>query len=446
MQDRQDRLWKALQCPQFARHVRILHVQWFDTKYITSPPFEERLVRIFLHTSNLRHVELTAGYGTDKENRETLLTVFISLARLETKPKVSFQGIAYTSQSATLSNFKHIMCFNDKLPVIKLQARGTPAELSCVSRFDQLERLDIYASPECQDLYKFLNELPLIKLTVIVGRNDRITSFPLNLRILRLYLSYSATSLFHVTWKAVCGLKRLDELVIHCRTVEDGPSRRFESSNLRLFELVVEHDRGATVVHQIISPIFTDCRRLSVFRFGHSPCSSATLSSILIPSSTLNVGSRPSYIFQTLVDYANRRRPHNITLPWPTGDDGVPEHLTMEQAQHLAAEWCNPHEIEFQLTDSAPNRHPGFDSFSFKNSPNMPFYRSKLRLELSRMSEYALLHSSKLARLIDESSPCLNICTLFFHFEDKQDTQGEPGRNIVMFLSLEQVRRHDGHL
>jgi hypothetical protein len=435
-------LWKALQFrPQLASHIRTLHVHWPGVKYITSPPFEKRLEYIFLHTSNLSHVELTPAYGKDEENWETILAILTSLARLKTKPKVSFRRmLSYTSERDTLTNFERILRF--ELPVIKLQARGTLAGLSYVARFRQLERLEIYSSAECQDLCAVLNDIPLIKLTVIVKRNDLITSFPPNLRILRLYLSYSVTRLFHLTWIGICGLNRLDELVIHCRTVEDGPSCRFESSNLRVFEFVVDHEREATVIPKIISSVFGDCCRLAVFRFRLNPFSSTNLSSIIIPTSTLNVSPRSSlYIFQTLVDYGKIRRPRN-TLPWPTGDDGVSERLTMEQAQQLAAARPKSDEIEFQLSESAQN--PYWRS-EFDSSNISPYDQSELRSKLGRMSEYALLQSFEMARLINESSPCLNICTFFFHFEENPDIQGDCGQNTVMFLSLEQVRRHNGH-
>ena len=54
----------------------------------------------------------------------------------------------------------------------------------------------------------------------------------------------------------------------------------------------------------------------------------------------------------------------------------------------------------------------------------------------------------KMARFLDASSACLNICTVFFHFNDPNypDTKFFGLMGITLFLSLKQIRRHDGIL
>jgi hypothetical protein len=454
--ERQDCLWETLQHrPQLACNIRTLRFKWSYVKYVQSPPFEKRLEYILRHTCSLNHVELDLSHLSAKD-RQMFCAVLTSLARLRTKPMISFLDMPSHCFEPALAIRDLVLNFKDELKVIKLEICGSQVDLQYVAKFHQLERLNVYASSECQDLYRFLSGIPLIKLTVIVQNNELISSFPLNLRILKLYLCPS--TLFHVTWTVVCGLKYLDELVIDCETVEGGPPCRFESSNLRLFQLAVDDESDMTVVRQIISPIVKDCRRLSVVQFHLVSLSSAILSSIIPRSyalSSLEVITRSSsYAFQNLINGAeNISRVRNIKLPWPKGsrDDEVSERLTMEQAQHLAVAWRKLDEIEFRLTDSKQNQYwmwSGVDSFPLKVSPNMPFNQRERGLEFWRRSQYALLQTFKMAKLMDESSPCLNLCTVFFHFGDENypDTQGEYGQKIVTFLSLNQVRRHDGHL
>src|SRR5208282_1300633 len=153
----QDCLWKTLRHrPQLARNIRTLRINWSDTRYITSPPFEKRLEYILRHTSSLNHVELNPRDLCD-EDQEMFLAVLTSLARLRTKPKISFLHMPTDSvESPALAIHELVLSFKDELKIIKLEANGSPAGLQYVAKFHQLERLNVCSSQECQDLYRFL--------------------------------------------------------------------------------------------------------------------------------------------------------------------------------------------------------------------------------------------------------------------------------------------------
>ena len=78
----------------------------------------------------------------------------------------------------------------------------------------------------------------------------------------------------------------------------------------------------------------------------------------------------------------------------------------------------------------------------------MPLDFRKVDVGFWRKSQYALLQSFKMARFLDESSACLNMCTVFSHFNDPNypDTKFIGLMGIILFLSLKQIRRHDEHL
>jgi len=416
---------------------------------------------VLRHASNLHHIEFVLD---DELNPEILSSALKSLIRLNRTPRVSFDRRPSTDGEHPALGVV-IQQFKDKLTIVKLDAKASQADLQYVAGFHQLERLNVYSTSEFHDLRRFLSGIPLIKLTVVVQCDDLISSLPSKLRILRLYLFRS--SLFHETWSAVCGLKHLEELIILCDGVEDGPPCRFNSSNLRTFEFSVDTPFDtpfdANLAHQTISSVLENSSP-SVVEVKLNNLESAflhpiftrnyALSSLVISSDPFSYHKSNVYTFEDyLAGVKNTPRLQNAQLPWPTGNSGEGEttqRLSYTHAQEFANAWPNLDEIEFRLRpylqQNKYSSWSGFDSFTLKIPENMPFDRQKL--QFWRLSHWALLQSFKMDMFIDDASPCLNLCTLFFDFGDKNypDTTTGYRHNICVFLSLKQVRRHAGHL
>lgn len=448
-------IWKSLRLrPHLASHVRKVRINCYITKYMKHTLYAERLTRFFLHADHLSHVELEV----DRPGSQEILFIILScLAKLKNKPKVSFLRMPGNEGENALGIRELIIRFKDKLQIIKLETDSAPADLQYAAKFHQLERLNVHSSTgeKSFDLCQYVNLLPLVKMAVCVQANDMMRTFPERLRILRLYLFYS--TLFHETWRAICSLKSLDELIIGAKDVEGGPLLQFESSDLRKIHIYVDSNSDETVTCRIFSPIFQNCRHLRTAVLGMNPLSSI-LSSIQIPSSTLSSlhvkDHLCSYTFQNLVDNAGKLPMIRDTiLPWPICDQDyqAPERLTFQLALRLSNAWCRSDEIEFRLKQSEQTQYwkwSEFDSLPLRIPSDMPLDHCNRNLPYHRGSHLAQLQSFKMARLIEESSPCLNICTVFFHYYDKNypDTKGKWGQDIVVFLSLKNVRRHRGHL
>ena len=428
---------------------------------ILSPPFETRLEYVLRHASNLHDIEFVLD---DELNPDNLFSALKSLTRLTRTPRVSFDRRPNTDGEHPALG-RVIQQFKNKLTIVKLDAKASPADLQYVAGFHQLERLNVYATSEFRGLRRFLNGIPLIKLTVVVQGDDLISSLPPKLRILRLYLFGS--TMFHETWSAVCGLKHLEELIIRCSGVEleDGPPCRFNSSNLRTFELSVDNTSDVDLARQILSPVLensspsvveVDLDNLESAVLPPIFTKSYALSSLVISSDSHTYDEFNSYTFEDLLaGVKNAPRLENAQLPWPTvnGEGETTPRLSYTHAQELANAWPNLDEIEFRLSPCLNQNQysswSGFDSFTLKIPENMPFDRQKLQFPFWRLSHWALLQSFKMDKFMDDASPCLNLCTLFFKFGDENypdTTPGDGGQNISVFLSLKQVRRHAGHL
>jgi hypothetical protein len=341
---------------------------------------------VLRHASNLHHIE----FVLDNElNPETLSSALKFLTRLNRTPRVSFDRRPNTDGEHPALDVV-IQQFKDKLTIVELDAKASPADLQYVAGFHQLERLNVYSTSEFHDLRSFLNGIPLIKLTAAVQANHLISSLPSKLRILRLYLFHS--TLFHETWSAVCGLKPLEELIIRCAGVEleDGPPCRFNSSNLRTFELSVNKYIDVNLARQILSPVLENSSP-SVVRVNLDTLESAVLPPIftsyalssLVISSNSPFHKSNAYTFEDLLaGVKNALRLQNAQLPWPTGkgEGETTQRLSYTHAQELANAWPNLDEIEFRLSTCLnQNKYSswsGFDSFTLKIPENMPFDRN----------------------------------------------------------------------
>ena len=164
------------------------------------------------------------------------------------------------------------------------------------------------------------------------------------------------------------------------------------------------------------------------------------------------------YTFQEFADRA-KTLPNleRLQLPWPASigvstndNDGtemdwrnerddsqdVPERLTFDQCQALAAKLPKLKEIMFEI-----NTESIADAYLTWSGHIMPVDPGKVDVDKSRYEQ-----SFKMVTFVDEESPCVNICSVFaysFH-RSIYIPDGDEHEEISMsfLLSLTQVRRH----
>ena len=296
-----------------------------------------------------------------------------------------------------------------------------------------------------------------------------INSFPDTLEALNLYGDNEILS--NSVWAAICNLRNLQRLKLAHFSIDHWEEPiPFRSSNLRTLFANVAAEREFNITTQIIRPIYQSCQSLTSVElilwtslstdFLLCLIQNPTLSSLIVTSR----GASP-YKFQDLVKGAkNAPNLKELTLPWPAtlglygnNPDGsmdwtsprdhssdVPERLTFEQSQQLAASLPKLEQIRFDIdgAEEACNAYWTCDEIPFWPIGDL----RTIDVEFWRKSPYVLLWQSfKTARFLDEPSPCLNICTVFFHFNDPNfpDTKFNGLMGITLFLSLKQIRRHD---
>ena len=415
-----------------------------------------------------------------------VLETFIStLNGLERKPDIflSVFRSVIGGESEESAVVEALLKMKDIAPVTKLEIwlDGHRNGFDFAAQFHQLQKISILPAEELDnsacDLDQLLGELPLIKMTIWPSLWE-INSFPHKLETLSFY--GDCETLPDSVWTAICDLRNLQHLKFAHFEIDylEYPIP-FQSSNLRTLFANVIAEQEYNITRQIIRPIYQNCRSLTSVELILWTCLSADFLLCLLQNPTLSsliltsYGASP-YTFQDLVCGAkNAPNLKTLRLPWPTtlglhsnNEDGsmdwtserdhsldVPERLTFEESQQLAASLPKIQEIRFDIdgAEEACNAYWTWDEFPFWpiGTPEfMPLDLRNIDVEFWRKSQYALLQSFKIARFLDEPSACLNICTIFFHFNDPNypDTEFRGLMGITLFLSLEQIRRHDSTL
>ena len=440
-----------------------------------SPPFEKRVAYILLHSTNLTRFDLFSNLQGNM-CRQRLSLIFAVLEKSVSKPELSFQMCGSKEANEMVLRLK------DKLPIIA--AHVDSKEVDFWLQFHQLRYITMWCfedreTPIAMD--KLLANLPLTKLTVLFPGSVEI--FPPQLRCLNLN-GIGTSTLQLLTWKAACELRELHTIKVTAEDIKktDGFPRhlQFQSSQLRRVRLNLNASSETKIKRYIIQPIFKHCHQIeSVTVDLYTSISSDFLTWLFSPNETLtflHVTSTASmFSFRDLIA-ATKHLPNlkTLTLPWPAPVDSseedngsidwpddvedhcvdIPERLTFSQCQSLATACPKLNRVEFRVDDSdeAGNHYWIWNKYnvevtsSFRVPLHMPINAKEI--ESWRKSQYARLQSFKMFRFIDDASPCLNICTLFFHFGDTHypDTEGIIYQSIVLFVDLNQVRRHSDHL
>ena len=376
-----------------------------------------------------------------------------------------------------------LLKMKDIVPVTNLVIKldGLVKGFEFVSQFHHVRGISIFPTEELmsdriRDLDRSLGGLPLINMAIWSWWD--VTSFPHTLEDLNFY--GDAEMLSSSIWAAVCNLRNLQHLKLAHFDIDrwDDPIP-FQSSNLRTLFANIASESEIKIMSQIIRPIYQSCQSLtSVELILWTSLSSdfllclfqnPTLSSLTVTS----LGASP-YTFQDLLEGAkNTPNLKKLMLPWPAtlgidhnGPEGlmdwrssrdhsfdVPERLTFEESQQLAASLPKVQQIRFDIDGAveADNQYWNWDEFDLwpiGTPETMPLDLRNIDVEFRRKSQYAVLQSFKMARFLDKVSACLNICTVLFHFNDPDypDTKLTGLMGITLFLSLKQIRRHCGIL
>jgi hypothetical protein len=237
----------------------------------------------------------------------------------------------------------------------------------------------------------------------------------------------------------------------------------FKSTNLRILSGTLTAKTEEILRKQIIEPIFASCQSLTSVALRICSSLSSTLLTIFLSNETLvdiDLRSAASpYTFQEFADRSNTLpNLELLQLPWPASvgvstndDDGtemdwrhgrdgrqdVPERLTFDQCQALAAKLPKLREIMFEI-----NIESMADAYLTWSGPIhhiMPLDPGKVAVGKSGVEQ-----SFKMVTFVDEESPCVNICSVFASSCRQGTYNGEEYKEMSMslLLSLTQVRRH----
>ena len=471
------------QRPDLALHVHELHLDVTVTRHtLETPqkPFETRIEPILQSCRNLRRIELETR--TWKKSQPWLIAVLNILNGIENRPSLSLsfndvQPEDRLEDDEIYERADPVLRIKDKLPVksLYISTRWSPIKLRFLSQFRQLETLTLsghFATTEgfgWEDLETVFKGVPLSKL--IVYCPNIIHTFPSSLKSLCLDEDlYGRCPLNYITWRAICRLKGLTELELDYSTVDEWDDPCEFLSDLRSFSASISCDTA--FVQQVLQPIFSRSSRLASLKFDvvGTHLSSELMRCLATASHALcrlnvNVYRGAPYCFRDLADgYKISPNLTRLTLPWPAllGEEitptetqrrfyakcrnGIPERLTFQNCKCLAASFPRLDKIEFVIRKE--NMATTFSRYWLRRShmPTVPLQSEKIGDWWTTYLER--LQSIKMAKFIDASSPCLNICSILFHFEDpdcrKETATHRFSEDIVIFLSLDQVRKHSG--
>jgi hypothetical protein len=471
------------QRPAVALHIRNLFLDITETRHTYDTPlipFETRIEPILHLCRNLRRVDLHSR--TWKKSQPRLIAVLNILNSIESHPELSICFSDYNSEDRLEDDDIYeradpILRIKEKVPIksLRLNTRWSPRKLQYISQFRQLESLSLcgrFAVSEgfgWEDLDRVFEGIPLS--TLKIDAPCVIHTFPRNLRSLVLDEDFRPHySLNYITWRAICSLRKLTELTLDYSSVDEWDDPCEFSSNLKSFNASLPSD--TVFIRQLLQPIFSSSSRLTSIDFSvicnHlTPNLVECLTTSSPALSQLNVEAYHAtpYEFHDLAG-GDKTSPSltRLTLPWPTSlgneitprterqrrfyckiRDGVPERLTFQKCKRLAAAFPRLDKIEFKVKKE--NMATTFSRYWLRgrDTPNMPFQSEKIGEWWVAYLER--LQSVKMSKFIDVSSPCLNVCTLLFHFEDPDcvnETASLNFREVVILLSLDQVRKHSG--
>jgi hypothetical protein len=156
--------------------------------------------------------------------------------------------------------------------------------------------------------------------------------------------------------------------------------------------------------------------------------------------------------YEWLEEYEEEHRDdydaENLAVIWceRERDLDVPVPINIRECRQLAMMCPKLKYVEFKIDIMEPQDR--IDTTNF--SPSLDFQIYSSEIDGVNIQPYLRhLQSYKMSRYMDPLTPCLNICTLLYHFNTEQ--QPFPCKRneevaLVLILSLDHVQKHDGHL
>jgi hypothetical protein len=193
------------------------------------------------------------------------------------------------------------------------------------------------------------------------------------------------------------------------------------------------------------------------------------MSSTSLSRLDISFSKQHNYLFRDLIshlkDIPNLR---DLNLPWPIsiidtsykveGEDTpsileiFPERLTFDECSALATVCPKLIQITFQLDSEGVIPEDGI--FEWESYPIQELVSMPLDSDLfgeGWTHHHTFMQSFKMVTLIDESSPCLNVCTAIYFPNNNPYHLSEDSRESVyvkratVALLLKQVRNHANH-
>jgi hypothetical protein len=425
------------------------------------PPFPERVHFILRYASRLRILEYIIVDNEPSSNYSVRLlrTCIAALEWSEIKTCFSIATRRHILGDPLADLFLYV---NDKFSLTRLdiQLEGIHNDLLLVflSRFHDLQKLVVWdfslRDNNEHDMDRFLGRLPLLKLALY--EVEQVASLPHQLKVLNIRCG-GTPPLTNSVWTATCNLKYLSELDIQCDDTEETQNEEpfvFKSSNLQTLSGTITAKTEEILIQQIIQPIFVSCLYLTSVNLGINCSLSPIFLIILLSSESLidvNINSAASpYTFQefsahpkTLPNLESLQLPWPASIGIPTNDDegvvmdwrydrdnsqDIPERLTFDQCQRLAAKFPKLDEIVFEMDTEALNTT--YQTWIERLQHNMPF--DPVTEDVYKLG---LDQAFKMGTFFDEESPCLDLCSV---------QHGNPNTSMMLCLSLNEIRRHAG--
>jgi hypothetical protein len=482
---RDDELWVQLyHNNNLMSHTKSLDIEMMsgDSEALHGdlPPFQDRVEFFLHHALNLRCVNLFTMHWS--RDYQVLIDIFDSLRKAQITPEVSLDLDEHDNPEGQLSQelieqAEAMLQIRQKPKLVSLcfdilfysrkwiEFCPQLLQLSYLSLVGFCDKGPASSDRPAGDLDGIFKNIPLESLSIDCP--GIIQSFPSTLRFLSLRSSKcdSDHSLHTTTWDAVCDLRDLVDLQLMYGNLDaawQGFAPRFKSRKLERFVTVpANSSKNAAFAQCILRPILAASDHLFSLEFTFPE---QLFWSLVLPFSTPSTSlsqleicdsQENNYLFRDLIGYLkNFPNLRDFTLPWPIRRNilgrstrSVPEKLTFAECSTLATVCPKLNQIMFQID---------VDDYSLRGYAYSKWKEYLLARQLMSMpfdsdligEWWTLIQSYKMAAFIDKTSPCLNVCTVYFHYGHKDhlsETSSSDCEKITLVLLLKQVQNHTNH-
>jgi hypothetical protein len=486
----QDQLFTHLQSKYVINHVQHISVYFnkinFGYKFgsnsppIVDPDFGKKVADILSRATKLKTVHIenmrrsmydhnshqrgddAAWECLEIASRDTVTKVLESVLTSPNSPTVSLKLYNYHNKEIRFYDVDQIADIEGNLAALRLNqqqrvsclaitAVGILTKFDFALQFQQLRELEIlndsdptYHSPiigKTMDLAKVFEHMPLIKLTLPYS-GVNFTTLPRQLQYLYLQNFVNIDQ-----WRAICDLEKLKTLkMLGCLYLGDDQLSRFRSIGLKILELYKSEHRGNSLA---IRSILSVCRLESLDVTPSDTRLYSLLRRVNVASSLkrLQVHKLPGHydIHPLIETLKNTPCLENLLIPWPTMTsttkprdrqrlrEEIPKCLSLFDFQTIATHCQHLKTIEFEIYPTI------YDIFiEFRNMSTRDEAWFDLSFDEQQNHTFALQQLHKKI-FIDDDSPCLDICTIVYHYRKGRFYQTEFNKLV---LSMSQVRKH----